>query len=455
MIYFQMRRNRTVLLWVLVTAVIGLTVPAGAWSGPTAGLPFIDITNPFLKKIPLAIPVFNTVPEDANSRQQATESTAVMSNALEFTSYFKILDQAAFLVNPGQGGATASQVNFGNWTAIGAELLITGVMLLKGDQVEMEFRLFDTFKGQMAVGKRYRGPLTQRRQMILRFCSEVVYYLTGSRGIFDSEIAFVSSTGKGNSEVFVSEFDGYNPQAFTSTQNITLTPAWSWDGQWLAYVAYGKTGPNLYMKHRHEKRVAVFDQRGTKMSPAWVPGRFELSASLSLNDIPQIYLLTGDGKMIKRLTDTTAIDVTPSWSPDGRQMAFVSTRSGSPQVYVLDTASGQVRRLTFEGNYNQEPCWSPKGDRIAYTGMEKGGRLNIYVTDVNGERTVKLTHDEGDNESPSWSPDGSLIAFSSTREGPSRIYVMTASGTDQRRLLSLPGEQKTPSWSPSRPNSSD
>jgi len=455
----MIRFNRTCLtlsLWVtLAFGVWALVAPNHAAAGPTGGLQFIDITNPFLKKIPLAIPVFATMPEDGASSQQGLECTTIMSEALEFTSYFKILDRAAFLVNPGQAGVTASQINFSNWTAIGAELLITGAMVLKDDQVEMEFRLFDTFKAQMAVGKRYRGPLSQRRQMILRFCGEVVYYLTGSRGIFDSEIAFVSTTGKGNSEIFICEFDGYNPQAFTATGNITLTPAWSGDGQWLAYVGYTKTGPNLYMKHRHDKKVSVFDQRGTKMSPAWVPGRFELTASLSLNDIPQIYLLTGDGKMIKRLTDTTGIDVTPAWSPDGKQMAFVSTRAGSPQIYVLETDSGQVRRLTFQGQYNQEPCWSPKGDRIAYTGMLKGGRLNIYVTDVNGERTAQLTHDEGDNESPYWSPDGSLIVFSSTREGPSRIYVMTASGMDQRRLLSLPGEQKTPSWSPSRPNTSD
>jgi len=431
------------------------TPPPGAVAGPSGGVQFIDITNPFLKKIPLAIPVFNVASEGSAGAQQALECTAMMSDALDFTSYFKILDRAAFLVNPGQAGGATPQVNFGNWTAIGAELLITGAIALKDDQMEMEFRLFDTFKGQMAVGKRYRGPLSERRRMILRFCGEVVYYLTGNRGIFDSEIAFVSTTGKGASEVFISEFDGYNPQGFTANQNITLTPAWSADGQWLAYVGYTKSGPNLYMKHRHEKRVWVFDQKGTKMSPAWVPGKFELTASLSLNDIPQIYLLTGDGKMIKRLTDTTAIDVTPAWSPDGSQMAFVSTRAGNPQIYVLDAASGQVRRLTFEGNYNQEPCWSPKGDRIAYTSMVKGRRLNINVIDVNGERPVQLTHDEGDNESPSWSPDGSLIAFSSTREGASRIYVMTASGTDQRRLLSLPGEQKTPSWSPSRLNTSD
>ena len=205
-------------------------------------------------------------------------------------------------------------------------------------------------------------------------------------------------------------------------------------------------GKDGIIKHVFEKRGYQILEKGTNISPAWVPNRLELAASLSYTGDPEIYLLTGTGKVIRRLTENRGIDVSPSWAPDGRQFAFVSKRSGTPQIYIQDLASGDTRRLTYEGKNNTQPSWSPRGDKIAYTAIEDG-QINIRVIGVDGSGLRQLTINAGDNESPAWSPDGSLLVFSSTREGPSRIYVMNAFGTDQRRLLSLPGKQSEPKWS--------
>ena len=415
-------------------------------SGPCrAGYDYIDITDPFLRKIPIAIPSFNKVSTGDATEQLSRTASDLLSETLEFTGYFKILDRDAFLVDM-QTETSFANVNFHNWTSIGAELLVTGGVLIQGDMVEMEFRLYDTFKEKLLVGKRYKGRIKDQRKIVRRFCSEIIFILTGDKGIFNSEIAFVS-TSSGNKEIYICEFDGYNPRRVTHTRNITLSPAWSSDGKWLAYTSYAKGKPDLYIKHLREKRGAVIAKKGINITPAWVPNKFALAATLSFSGDPEIYLLTGTGKVIKRLTKRRGIDLSPSWSPDGKHMAFVSKRSGTPQIYIKNIGSGQVRRLTFQGRYNTQPSWSPKGDRIAYAGMENG-RNNIFVIGTDGQGPVQLTHDEGDNESPSWSPDGSLIVFSSTRLGPSRIYVMTAYGTDQRRLLAIQGEQTDPEWSP-------
>ena len=411
-----------------------------------ADVEYIDITDPSLKKIPLAIPLFKNISGQPEHAPVAIQAADFVAATLDFTGYFKMLDRGSFLADPASPNIVASTITFQNWTAIGAELLITGGYMVTGDFIEMELRLFDPFKSRLLVGKRYKGALDDQRKIIRRFCSEVIYRLTGNRGIFDSEIAFVSN-GSGHKEIYISEFDGHNPKQFTRTRNITLSPAWSSDGNWIAYTGYKGNQPRLYIKHRREQRGAVFAQDGVKIDPAWVPGRFELGATLSFEGDPEIYLLTGKGKIIKKLTRSRGIDLSPSWSPDGRKIAFVSRRHGSPQIYIKDLKSGNVRRLTYRGRYNQQPSWSPAGDRIAYVSMVNG-RLNIFAIDLNGNTPVQLTHGAGDNESPSWSPDGSLIAFSSTREGPSRIYVMSAHGGDQRRLLTLNGEQSNPSWSP-------
>ena len=406
---------------------------------------YIDITHPFLRKIPIAIPVFKKIyPGDATERLSRTASD-LLAETLEFTGYFKILDRDAFLVDM-QTVTSLAYVNFFNWTSIGAELLVTGGVLIQDNQVEMELRLYDTFKEKLLVGKRYKGLIKDQRKIVRRFCSEIIFFLTGDKGFFNSEIAFVSKNS-GKKEIYVCEFDGYNCRQITHSKSITLSPAWSSDGKWLAYTSYAKGKPDLYLKHLRQKRGAVISKKGINITPAWVPNKFALAATLSFSGDPEIYLLTGTGKVIKRLTKKRGIDLSPTWSPDAKHMAFVSKRSGTPQIYIKNISSGAVRRLTFQGRYNTQPSWSPKGDKVAYAGMGNG-RNNIFVIGIDGQGLIQLTHDRGDNEAPSWSPDGSLIVFSSTREGPSRIYVMTAYGTDQRRLLVLEDDQSEPNWSP-------
>ncbi len=434
--------NKSSVWHIFIVAWLAVVFTAGP---ALAQYDYINITNPFTKKMPIAIPAFKAVSGTGTELLLAEKGSAMISDTLEFTSYFDILSRGKFLFDPQKDGVATEEINFGNWTMIGAELLITGNLILEGETIQMDLRLIDTFKGSMLIGKRYKGTQANYREMLQRFCSEVILLLTGKEAIFNSKIAFLSN-GSGNKEVFLCDFDGYSPVQFTENRDITLFPAWSSDGKWIAYTSYKNKKPELFIRHITENRGTVISENGINSTPEWVPGKFELAATLSFSGDPEIYLLTGNGKIIKRLTNSRGVDSSPTFSPNGSQMAFVSERSGNPQVYVMDVSSGDARRLTFQGKYNTQPSWSPAGDKIAFTSME-GSRTDICVIAPNGSGLMQLTRNAGNNESPSWSPDGSLIAFSSTREGASRIYVMTAMGTDQRRLLSIPGQQTNPKWS--------
>ncbi len=429
-------------VWMMLVTGWGLV----GFAGEARALEYIDINNPFLKKMPIAVPVFKVQSGEEAHLKIAQEGADQLARTLDFTGFFKILDRDAFLEDPQRMGIVTPRIRFNNWTAVGAELLVTGGLDISGEALSVELRLYDTFKGRLLVGKRYRGAKADLKEIIRRFCDEIIYSLTGKHGIFTSRIAFVSS-GTGNKEIYVCDFDGGNIRQLTRTKAITLSPAWSTDGLWMAYTSYVNGKPDLFIWNLKDKRKFKVAHKGLNITPAWRPFKAELAATFSWTGDQEIYLLTATGKTIKRLTRSRGIDVSPSWSPDGKKIAFVSKRSGTPQVYIMDVDSRQVRRLTYYGRHNTQPAWSPTGDRIAYTSLEKGV-TNIFVVDVEGKAPVQLTHRSGDNESPTWSPDGNLIAFSSTREGPSRIYVMTALGTDQRRLLTLSGDQTNPAWSP-------
>lgn len=417
----------------------------GQVAGSRAQQVYINISDPLLRKIPVAVPLFKPLTGGGVEERLAGEARVTLVDALEFTGYITVLDPLSYIENPVVKGITRTDLNFKNWTVIGSELVVTCGIVESGGELELKLRLFDPFTERLVVGKVYTGKVNDMRRMIHRFCSEISFHLTGKWGVFSSRLAFVSTRGQ-NKEIFVSEFDGVNPRQVTRLNSISISPAWSSDGQWLAYTSYAGGNPDIYIKNLIQNRGSRVSFKGMNITPAWIPGKFSLAATLSFDDDQEIYLLTGKGKITKKLTDSWGIDVSPCFSPDGKKMAFVSKRSGTPQVYIQDMESDTVQRLTFTGRYNTSPAWSPDGDKIAFVGIANG-EINIYVVGIDGTGQVQLTSNTGDNEDPCWSPDAGLIAFTSTREGVARIYVMTATGSEQRRLFLMDGAQTNPEWS--------
>jgi TolB protein len=156
---------------------------------------------------------------------------------------------------------TGSGIRYRNWTAIGAELLVTGSVVVRDGDVEFELRLFDTVKEKMLVGKRYRGSADDHSQVARRFGSEVVFAITGSRGFFDAKIAFVSN-GSGHKEIFQCAFDGSNIRQFTRHNSISLFPDWSSDGRWIAYTTYAGKGPKIRIQHVGKNGAQESTNRG-------------------------------------------------------------------------------------------------------------------------------------------------------------------------------------------------
>ena len=84
---------------------------------------YIDISKPFLRKVPLAVPMFKNISGDPKEVQLSRLASDFLSEMLDFTGYFKLLDRDAFLYDPQQDGVITPNINFQNWTVIGAELL--------------------------------------------------------------------------------------------------------------------------------------------------------------------------------------------------------------------------------------------------------------------------------------------------------------------------------------------
>ena len=92
--------------------------------------------------------------------------------------------------------------------------------------------------------------------------------------------------------------------------------------------------------------------------PAWSPDGQKIAFTSNRdgggNDW-DIYVMNADGSDIARLTDGAGNEY-PAWSPDGQKIAFVSDRGGDSDIYVMNADGSDISRLTDNSAGDREPA---------------------------------------------------------------------------------------------------
>ena len=398
---------------------------------------YLDITSPDFRKVPFAVPFISNKNKPGDITKADRDLTGLLVKALEFHGFISVTGAEKY------GGSVNT-----DWLKLGVDFVIISEYEISGETITYEFRLVDITEGRMVIGKRYKGTLNIQDKMVLRFCDEVIYQLTGERGISFSNITFSSEVPGGYKEIFVADVLGRNIKRITRHRNLAVSPKFSPDGKLLAYTSYHPGNPNLYITNWQEaKRTrSVSRRQGLNLAPAWSPDGRTMVITLSMEGNPDLYLINTEGVILNRLTKNTGINVSPAWSPDGKHITFVSDRSGTPQIYIMNVKTKSVRRITFQGSDNSEPSWSPNGEWIAYSGLYEGN-YQIFIIKPEGGQALQLTWFRDDHESPSWSPDSRQLVFSRSRNDDKNLCTIFRNGTGFRVLFDIEGLQESPEWS--------
>jgi len=420
-------------------------------AGCVEGKVYLDtITNPELAPFPIAVADFTSPQKMGGGEQEiARNINRVVVNDLVLSGFFRVIEPKDFPPQAQISRSFLDRSELEAWSGSGVDALVTGSFRVVENSLIGSFRLYDLVEKKFIKGTRYEGRVSEWRRIAHRIANEIVFQITGEKGVFDTKIAFVGNQ-TGNKEIYLIDFDGENLRPVTQNKSINILPRWTLDGKRLLYTSYMKRNPDLYaIDLESGKNYRISYRNGLNACPTW----FRDSEGEKM-----ILMLKRDNRshlFLTKVGETSAIPITsgsasyasPSWSPDGRQIAFVSDQTGSPQVYVMDINGKNIRRLSYQGNYNVCPAWSPRGDWIAYCSRQ-GGSFKIFLTTPDGEQVRQLTQGPGNYEDPTWAPDGRYLAFSSTKEGGAAIYVMSINGTYQRRLTTFRGEATNPAWSP-------
>ena len=104
---------------------------------------------------------------------------------------------------------------------------------------------------------------------------------------------------------------------------------------------------------------------GLNAEPAFSPDGQWIAYAADENGNADIFLLPVAGGSRLRLTSSLAHDWQPAWSPDGRSIAFRSEREGGGLFVVPAFGGGAERRLSGMGF---RPHWSPDGQTVLFYG---------------------------------------------------------------------------------------
>ncbi len=221
----------------------------------------------------------------------------------------------------------------------------------------------------------------------------------------------------------ISVLDGQTGRIITIGGRGSTRPAWSFDGEWLAYL--GATGPE-----GTPNTLWVEGWAGTEAHQVEVPGPEDGGFSWSPTD--NVLAIGGpSGVWLVPATGTphqlsnVAVS-TPVWSPDGKSLAYTVTlpydsehpEDRSDALYTIDINGGHpVRRLVAPqaGIWLAGAGWWPNGKGLLYWldpghGLSAAADgLDLYSLPLGSDNPQFLAHGLTDSDWLSLTPQGRLL----------------------------------------------
>ena len=380
----------------------------------------------------------------------------VLRNDLRFEGLFQFVPESLFSAIP---GLNFDGPSFDDWRGIGTKVLVTTRVEVAPDpqtrkeQITLEAKVYFADNGQTMLAKRYSGRADNPRSFAHQASDDIVA-IWQYRGVASSKIAFASDRDatkeRRSKEIYLVDYDGFNPRPLTVNGSLNILPAWSPDGRALAYTSYRQPPPAIFVASIFEgKSAKLTTDKGQAFAASFSPDGKRIAYAANVAGNMEIYVANADGSSPRQITSSRASETAPCWSPTGQEIAFTSDRGGTPQIYVMDAEGLNIRRLTSVGNWNDAPAWNPSKQysEIAYTARLEGGGFDIAVIDLASRQIRQITQGRGSCEYPSWSPNGRHLVFSCNRAGTWQLAVADREGRSLQFLSGAgPGNNVQPDW---------
>jgi Tol biopolymer transport system component len=255
--------------------------------------------------------------------------------------------------------------------------------------------------------------------------------------------------------------DGTGSHRIPGGPGNRLHPAWSPDGQWIAYdwnLPTDVAEIAILRADGSEERTllacdgACYGNGGPAFSP---DGRLigfdgaEGPTSEHQGDLCYLALLDLEGGTATRFLEHPGCEVADSYlrfAPDGERVVFQRDGQDGMSVFVARTDGSEERQLTDAG-MGARPDWSPDGELIVLMDQNSCDcpdepTIRLYTVRPDGSELRPITDPEPGSRDvyPRWLPDGSGILYSHcSADHLCETRVASADGIDDRTLPIPPG----------------
>lgn len=224
-------------------------------------------------------------------------------------------------------------------------------------------------------------------------------------------IAYIEEQGIGVAKVstlYSIRPDGSDRQMITQLNGYLYSPAWSADGQLLAYSKQlPRQSPKIYIYDRsNQTHNLVVHNNGSNLSAVFSPDNQKLLYSSTVGGNADIYELNLADGSSRQLTTLPSTEVQPSYAADGQGFVYVSdkVRAGRPRLYRYDFASAKATLIPTDG-YAASPQLSLDGTRMSYLSGSQAAIMTLATGQV-----VNLA-DTGLDEPARLSPSGQYAVY--------------------------------------------
>ncbi len=235
-------------------------------------------------------------------------------------------------------------------------------------------------------------------------------------------------------------------------------------GKWMVYASTRHNEqPELYLQRVDGLSVTqLTNDHAADVTPAFSPDGQRIAFASNRSGSWDLYVMDIDGRNRMQVTAGPTHDLHPTWSPDGTMLCYSSIggRSGQWELWLVDVETMEKRMI----GYGLFPSWSPdkQASRIAFQrARQRGSRwFSLWTMDLVDGEARRVTEVAVSNNAaivkPSWSPDGKSLAFTTIVEparthggkplGQQDIWLIDADGTNRRRLTDGNGSNLMPFW---------
>jgi len=428
------------LFWVVIASYFSINTSAYAALD-------LELTQGVDAAIPIAVVPF--VNEQSNLPGQETLSQVIRRD---------LGNSGQFVVKTANNKNTADDLSY--WQHQKVDAVLQGqIKTMTDGRYQVSFRLLSVFNQNKQEGNQEAPLLAQQYQVaqaglrrLAHHISDLVYHkLIGVRGVFSTKVAYVLVQPHPHQlteySLEVSDIDGFNPHTLLKSTQPIMSPAWSPDGQHIAYVSFEGNRASIYLQELATgMRRQLIHYPGVNGAPAFSPDGQRLAVVLTLAGSPNIYIYHLSTGKLQQITHGYSIDTEPAWAADGNSLVFTSNRGGTPQIYRYSFAGGTIERLSFEGNYNARASFALGGQSLVMMHRETG--LFGIASERLDSGQVEVLTQTGLDESPSVSPNGRMVIYATQYGGRGVLALVSMDGGIKLRLPAREGDVREPAWSP-------